>query len=112
MVIDLAKCLAKLNVDVTFRTHPDTPVIQSSADLDTVEWFVESTDIENIMSADAKPAAVTWEAVSQAQEEINADEAAAETKKTTDAANGNQKLLDLGLTQDEVTAMTGYKPGS
>lgn len=28
------------------------------------------------------------------------------------AASGNQKLLDLGLTQDEVTAMTGYKPGS
>ena len=28
----------------------------------------------------------------------------------TDAKNGNQKLLDLGLTQAEVTAMTGYTP--
>ena len=27
-----------------------------------------------------------------------------------DAESGNQKLLDLGLTQAEVTAMTGYKP--
>ena len=25
-------------------------------------------------------------------------------------ASGNQKLLDLGLTQDEATALTGYKP--
>ena len=28
----------------------------------------------------------------------------------TIAESGNQKLLDLGLTQAEVTAMTGYKP--
>lgn len=33
-----------------------------------------------------------------------------ETQKETDAANGNQKLLDLGLTQAEATALTGYKP--
>ncbi len=39
--------------------------------------------------------------------------AEAETKKqalATDQANGNQKLLDLGLTQAEATALTGYKP--
>ena len=33
----------------------------------------------------------------------------AETKKKADAQAGNDKLLALGLTQDEVTAMTGYK---
>ena len=57
-------------------------------------------------------------------EEINTNEAAlaedkkvddaikaAAAQKETDASSGNQKLLDLGLTQDEVTAMTGYKPG-
>ena len=33
-----------------------------------------------------------------------------ETQKATDKANGNQKLLDLGLTQAEATALTGYKP--
>lgn len=33
----------------------------------------------------------------------------AETKKKDDAKKGNDKLLALGLTQDEVTAMTGYK---
>ena len=31
-------------------------------------------------------------------------------KKEVDAASGNKKLLDLGLTQAEATALTGYKP--
>jgi len=53
-----------------------------------------------------------------AQKEI--DDANAETerqakeaKETADATNkasGNQKLLDLGLTQAEATALTGYTP--
>jgi len=30
----------------------------------------------------------------------------------TNKANGNQKLLDLGLTQAEATALTGYTPPS
>jgi hypothetical protein len=38
------------------------------------------------------------------------DEATAKTQKATDQANGNQKLLDLGLTQAEATALTGYTP--
>ena len=42
--------------------------------------------------------------------ELNTAEANAETQKATDKANGNQKLLDLGLTQAEATALTGYIP--
>ena len=38
------------------------------------------------------------------------DEATAKTQKATDQANGNQKLLDLGLSQAEATALTGYTP--
>jgi len=30
--------------------------------------------------------------------------------KATAQASGNQKLLDLGLTQAEATALTGYTP--
>ncbi len=57
-----------------------------------------------------------------AEEEIQADIEEAEAKveinarkekealKEIDAKNGNQKLLDLGLTQAEATALTGYKP--
>jgi len=44
-------------------------------------------------------------------EEIEAADAAA-TQRATDQANGNQKLLDLGLTQAEATALTGYTPPS
>ena len=40
---------------------------------------------------------------------VAAEEAAA-TQKATDQAAGNQKLLDLGLTQAEATALTGYTP--
>jgi len=34
----------------------------------------------------------------------------AKQAKETAQANGNQKLLDLGLTQAEATALTGYTP--
>ena len=34
------------------------------------------------------------------------------TQLNTDKASGNQKLLDLGLTQAEATALTGYTPPS
>ena len=35
---------------------------------------------------------------------------AEDAQKATDKANGNQKLLDLGLTQAESTALTNYTP--
>jgi len=33
-----------------------------------------------------------------------------EQQEIDNKANGNQKLLDLGLTQAEATALTGYTP--
>ena len=45
--------------------------------------------------------------------ELETENQAIETAKQADAtnkANGNQKLLDLGLTQAEATALTGYTP--
>ena len=36
--------------------------------------------------------------------------AEAKAQKEADAKSGNQKLLDLGLTQAEATALTGYTP--
>jgi len=42
--------------------------------------------------------------------EKDATELAEKNQKDTDQANGNQKLLDLGLTQAEATALTGYTP--
>jgi len=48
-------------------------------------------------------------------EQLNAEikaKADAEVKKEADAKAGNDKLIELGLTQDQVTAMTGYTPPS
>jgi hypothetical protein len=61
---------------------------------------------------------MTAEEVSQRETDIanaTAKEQAIEAAKQADAtnkANGNQKLLDLGLTQAEATALTGYTPPS
>jgi hypothetical protein len=41
---------------------------------------------------------------------IKEAEATAKAQKEADALAGNNKLLELGLTQAQVTAMTGYKP--
>ena len=38
------------------------------------------------------------------------EEATAKAQKEADALAGNNKLLELGLTQAQVTAMTGYTP--
>ena len=37
-------------------------------------------------------------------------QAEAKAQIEADAKSGNQKFLDLGLTQAEATALTGYKP--
>jgi hypothetical protein len=39
-----------------------------------------------------------------------AERETAKQAKETAQASGNQKLLDLGLTQAEATALTGYTP--
>jgi len=61
---------------------------------------------------------LTAEEIAQREIDIanaEAEKQAIETAKQADAtnkANGNQKLLDLGLTQAEATALTGYTPPS
>ena len=47
--------------------------------------------------------------IADAEAEIAA-KAQAKTKKEADQASGNQKFLDMGLTQAEATALTGYTP--
>lgn len=48
----------------------------------------------------------------QHQEDLDwkAQRQADKTAKENNQASGNQKLLDLGLTQAEATALTGYAP--
>jgi len=59
---------------------------------------------------------LTAEEITQREIDVanaTAQSQAEETAKQADAtnkANGNQKLLDLGLSQAEATALTGYTP--
>ena len=59
---------------------------------------------------------MTSEEIAQAQaNDVTAQatlqaEATAKAQKEADALAGNNKLLELGLTQAQVTAMTGYTP--
>jgi hypothetical protein len=59
---------------------------------------------------------LTAEEVSQRETDIanstakEQAEATAKAQKEADALAGNNKLLELGLTQAQVTAMTGYTP--
>ena len=58
-----------------------------------IEWLDGTAEISNA-DIEAKIA------------ELNTAEADADAQKATDKTNGNQKLLDLGLTQAEVDAIT------
>jgi len=59
---------------------------------------------------------MTAEEIAQRNTDIakeQTEQQAIETAKQADATNkasGNQKLLDLGLSQAEATALTGYTP--
>jgi hypothetical protein len=52
----------------------------------------------------------TWTDVQTKATELETADTNKETAKTTAQASGNTKLLDLGLTQAEATALTGYTP--
>ena len=59
------------------------------------------------------PEEVTQKAAAQENAKINTEAFKAKlAKKENDAKSGNQKFLDMGLTQDEATALTGYIPPS
>ena len=53
---------------------------------------------------------VDMSAVETKATELETAKETAKTQKEADALAGNNKLLELGLTQAQVTAMTGYTP--
>lgn len=84
--------------------------VSSQAEMDdNVKWGVVNSGVTE-WTGDAP---ITYTQLSakltEAQTALQ-DKADAITQKQTDKANGNQKLLDLGLTQAEATALTGYDP--
>ncbi|QPZ53362.1 hypothetical protein HTVC024P_gp42 [Pelagibacter phage HTVC024P] len=72
-------------------------------------------DDDNIIAYDINEnevAITDWNAVETKATELQAEEDAKEQAKIDAKESGNQKLLDLGLTQAEATALTGYTPPS
>ena len=72
--------------------------------------------IHNIKTGEIQEVDLTAEEIAKAETDKQnalAEKQAIETARQADAtnkANGNQKLLDLGLSQAEATALTGYTP--
>ena len=87
-MIRLSKVIKRINPNAEFKYLEE--------DINTIEWLNGTTPI-SVADINAKIAELPTE-----EEE--------KTAKATAQASGNQKLLDLGLTQAEATALTGYTP--
>ena len=73
----------------------------------TMKWQYEGfindeTDFNNITVEDNKSFNFTWADVQAKATELD--------NEISPQVSGNQKLLDLGLSQAEATALTGYTP--
>ncbi len=82
------KAILAINKDASF--------VMLNDDLEQITWKNETTPI-SVADIEAKIAELPTE-----EEEA--------TAKANAQASGNHKLLDLGLTQAEATALTGYTP--
>ena len=71
------------------------------------EVNISGEDVTTIVWLDDNPTNITNQQILDKKTELDAAEAAAATQKPIDKASGNQKLLDLGLSQAEVDALTG-----
>jgi len=71
----------------------------------TITVYDCATGEQTVREMTEEENAVRIEALHNAEEETKARE-----KERVDAQNGRQKLLDLGLSEDEVTALVGPAP--
>ena len=91
----ISDAILSINPNAVFNIG--MPNINSNASEATIEWLENTTPISN---AD----------IQAKLDELRTAEANEKAQKEADALAGNNKLLELGLTQAQVTAMTGYKP--
>ena len=79
------------------KINPNAVTVIRGSDIDTceIEWLENTTPISK---EDIKAMIPT----------VEQEEATAKQAKVDAQVSGNQKLLDLGLTQAEATALTGY----
>ena len=86
---DISKAIIAINPNASFS-------MQDASDYNSIDW--EDTPV--ISEAD----------INSKITELNASEVDEKQAKIDAKVSGNQKLLDLGLTQAEATALTGYTP--
>jgi hypothetical protein len=79
------------------KINPKAEVLISNNDINTIVWQNGTTPI-SVVDIQAQIPIVEQEIANE------------KAQKETDALAGNNKLLELGLTQAQVTAMTGYTP--
>jgi hypothetical protein len=81
-------------IEAILKINPDAKVMVNNEDINSIQWLDGTTPIPK---ADIEAMIPTVEA------EIEQEKQDAETKK----ASGKQKLLDLGLSEEEVKALIG-----
>ena len=91
----IADAIKEINPNAVFTTG--TPNLNSNVSEATIDWLENTTPISNT-DIQAK------------LDELRTAEDNAKTAKATAQASGNTKLLALGLSQAEATALTGYTP--
>jgi hypothetical protein len=86
-------------INAILKINPNAKVSVIGNDIDTCEitWHENTTPISK-------------EDIKAQIPIVETEIANKETDKQNVKVSGNQKLLDLGLTQAEATALTGYKP--
>jgi len=92
---DISKAIIAINPNASFS-------MQDASDYNSIDW--EDTAVISEADINAKIAEMPTD------EEIKTAKANEVTAKATAQASGNTKLLALGLTQEEATALTGYTP--
>jgi hypothetical protein len=91
----IADAIKSINPNAVITVNQST--LDSNVSEATIEWLENTTPINN---AD----------IQAKLDELKTAEANEKAQKEADALAGNNKLLELGLTQAQVTAMTGYTP--
>ena len=87
----IAEAIKKINPNANFHCIEN--------DINSIQWNDDTTPIP-IADIQAQIPVVEQELADKKQAKLDAQ------------VSGNQKLLDLGLTQAEATALTGYTPPS
>jgi len=77
------------------KINPDAQVTVLDNDIDRIKW------------SDGNPTNITKEQILAKQTELQTEIANAEANAIAKKASGKQKLLDLGLSEEEVKALIG-----